>query len=89
MLGTMLLRSLIVATVMAAASPALAQVPAWLKPSPGALAGWQVTTDPADPNRARVRRAGGAGGTVDRILVLQPWPSSAYDTAISTLRAAL
>ena len=45
MLGTMLLRSLIVATVMAAASPALAQVPAWLKPSPGALAGWQVTTD--------------------------------------------
>jgi putative ABC transport system substrate-binding protein len=84
MRGTVL-RSLIVAVAMAVAVPALAQVPGWLKPRANALAGWQITTDPADPNRARVRRAGAAGGEVDRILVLQPWPSSAYDTAISTL----
>jgi putative ABC transport system substrate-binding protein len=67
-----------------AGAPAKADPVPWLKLNKEALAGWQATVDPADGNKLTLVRTGAATGAVS-ILVTLPWPSSAYDTALSTI----
>jgi len=57
----------------------------WLKLDGATLARWKASVDPADPNRLTLAR--GEGAAVP-ILVIIPWPSSAYDTALATLLQA-
>lgn len=65
-------------------APANADPVAWLKLEKETMAGWHATVDPADANKLTLARPGAPSGTVS-ILVTIPWPSSAYDTALSTV----
>ena len=67
-----------------AGAPASADPVPWLKLGAQAMAGWRATVDPADPNKLTLARDGAAAGAVP-VLVTIPWPSSAYDTALSTV----
>jgi putative tryptophan/tyrosine transport system substrate-binding protein len=81
------LRSAILALVMlavAALAPAKADPVPWLKLDKEALTGWQATVDPTDGNKLTLVRAGAADGATP-ILVTIPWPSTAYDTAMTTI----
>jgi putative tryptophan/tyrosine transport system substrate-binding protein len=55
----------------------------WLKLDKEALAAWKATVDPIDANKLTLARGDSKGDTA--ILVIVPWPSSAYDTALSTI----
>jgi len=79
------LRSAILALALLAATaiaPAKGDPVPWLKLDKETLAGWQATVDPTDANKLTLTRAG-AGATP--ILVIMPWPSTAYDTALATI----
>lgn len=85
-----MLRRLLAVLFLALAPAAASADPVpWLNLDADLLARWKVQLDPADPNRLVLSRedaAGPAGPT--RILVLVPWASSAYDTALSTLMSS-
>lgn len=55
----------------------------WLKLDKEALAAWKASVDPIDANKLTLARGDGKDGVP--ILVIVPWPSSAYDTALSTI----
>lgn len=55
----------------------------WLKLDKEALAAWTASVDPADANKVTLARGDSKDGIA--LLVILPWPSSAYDTALSTI----
>jgi len=61
----------------------------WFKYNSTAAAKWQFTGDPADPLRVEVRRKDGPQGKRQKILVLYPRPSSAYDIEMSEILRVL
>jgi putative tryptophan/tyrosine transport system substrate-binding protein len=56
----------------------------WFKYSPDIEKSWDVASDPAQPMYVSLRRKG-AAGSLKRVLVLYPRPSSAYDVAITEI----
>ena len=56
----------------------------WFKYSPDIEKSWDVANDPAQPMYASLRRKN-ATGSLKRVLVLYPRPSSAYDIAITEI----
>ncbi|MCW5771938.1 MAG: hypothetical protein KIT16_09910 [Rhodospirillaceae bacterium] len=80
-LRKILLPILVVAAALAA--PARAEPVPWLKLDRETLARWTATLDPNDANRLVLAR--GPAQDAVPILVVIPWPSSAYDTALRTV----
>ena len=79
---------LLILGVLAGSGPAFAEPMPWLNLGRATLSAWKASTDPADPNALTLESAGGVATTRPaqvRILVTIPWPSSAYDTALTTV----
>ena len=58
----------------------------WFRVGEAALADWQVVAEPKDPYIARVLRTGNAlGKAKQKVMVVYPRPSSAYDVAITQI----
>lgn len=62
----------------------------WFKVGSAVLEEWEISVSPTDSNKIRIRpKRTGSTQPLRRIMVLYPRPSSAYDTAITTVLSVM